>query len=344
LAGTCLLLGGLLGFLFGIPRSLQHDRPPPPAENGGRKDRAGEPIALRYGANTNLEQISDWLTKILVGFGLTQIEKIPSYLGAVAGYFGTFLGTGAHGDKIAMTIILFFATCGFLFGYLWTRLYLAGELTRADITTVTEAVRALEDAQAEQADIDARALALTNQYLNIETHHSKFTVEELKAAIIASSPSVKVQIFYLASSTRSDNWREPADKPLMERTIPIFQALIDSDKDQRFHANHGQLGFALKDKRAPDWGAAEAELSKAIEMRGPSREQGWELYEFNRAICRIQLDPEFRAGRESATDQRTRVLDDLRIAARGVRHYLAVEPVKTWLALNKAKDAEIDPA
>src|SRR5262245_8259356 len=48
LAGAAALVGALLGFLFGIPRTLQAD--PSHPEEG------------RSTVNTNLEQISDWLT------------------------------------------------------------------------------------------------------------------------------------------------------------------------------------------------------------------------------------------------------------------------------------------
>ena len=56
-------IGGLLGFLFGIPRTIQ--------SNEKTRDE------FRQVVNTNLEQISDWLTKILVGVGLTQLNNLP---------------------------------------------------------------------------------------------------------------------------------------------------------------------------------------------------------------------------------------------------------------------------
>ena len=86
----------------------------------------------RYRANTNLEQISDWLTKILVGVGLTQLAKVPGALGSAADRFGGALGGGDAGGPCAIAIILFFMTSGFLFGYLWTRIYLASALEEAD--------------------------------------------------------------------------------------------------------------------------------------------------------------------------------------------------------------------
>src|ERR1043165_5817945 len=55
--------GALTGFLFGIPRVLQ--TPDPVSIQGGEKEtRAVSQPIYRMQVNTNLEQISDWLTKI----------------------------------------------------------------------------------------------------------------------------------------------------------------------------------------------------------------------------------------------------------------------------------------
>ena len=71
IAGATQMLGSLVGFLFGIPRTLQETREENhPISNNTRK----------YLVNTNLEQISDWLTKILVGVGLTQVTAIKQML------------------------------------------------------------------------------------------------------------------------------------------------------------------------------------------------------------------------------------------------------------------------
>ena len=50
--------GGLEGFWNGIPRAVQGSTP-----STGVTD---------YQANTNLEQVSDWLTKIIIGVTLTR--------------------------------------------------------------------------------------------------------------------------------------------------------------------------------------------------------------------------------------------------------------------------------
>lgn len=64
LALASVMVGVLVGFLFGIPRALQN------AGTGGAEAGWG-----RYSTNTNLEQISDWLTKILVGVGLVELAR-----------------------------------------------------------------------------------------------------------------------------------------------------------------------------------------------------------------------------------------------------------------------------
>jgi hypothetical protein len=75
----------------------------------------------------------------------------------------------------------------------------------------------------------------------------------------------------------------------MERTIPIFRALLDA-KPEHKHVIHGQLGFALKDKTQPDHRGAIEHLSEAISERDASGETGWLFYEFNRALSRIRSE------------------------------------------------------
>jgi tetratricopeptide (TPR) repeat protein len=175
-AGGASIVGALLGFLFGIPRSLQQPsqslqqpsqsppQPHPPAPQPSPPQQALAPtpgptptatplpappppqsVAARqtdvaYGANTNLEQISDWLTKILLGAGLTQLAKLPQGLSATATYIGGALASAgeisvekrAAADGVGYAIVVYFTVCGFLFSYLWSRLYLGRALTEAE--------------------------------------------------------------------------------------------------------------------------------------------------------------------------------------------------------------------
>lgn len=355
LAIACLLVGALLGFLFGIPRSLQEQAGTADAAAATGSSSTATPAAapaapaavrpqIRYGANTNLEQISDWLTKILVGVGLTQLANVPGYLKDLGGYFGLLFGDPNVGPQIALALILAFTTGGFLFGYLWTRLFLATELTRADFTAMAERFERLEEAHEQQGQIDAKALSLTNQYFDPATGPSKVSIEELQSAIGKASPAVKVQIFYQAQRLRAETWAAHDKKHLMERTIPVFEALVASDTEEQFHRNFAQLGYALKDKRIPDYAAAEKYLSKAIQVRGPAREGGFEIYEFNRAYCRMKLDKNFEQDKPSTEDIRKPVIADLSEARRAFKDLHGDADIMKWLAINGLKLNDLKPA
>lgn len=118
---AALMCGMLLGFLFGIPRVQQSPSDPAngePASNNGYKQRV----------NTNLEEISDWLTKIIIGVGLVELSQIPRNFETLVNY----ITTEGHDPGTIGTILVLFAILGFFTGYLLTRVYLAAAFSRAD--------------------------------------------------------------------------------------------------------------------------------------------------------------------------------------------------------------------
>jgi hypothetical protein len=119
---SCLISGSAIGFLFGIPKILQNVNP---------DDAAQASSSYRQQVNTNLEQISDWLTKIIVGLGLINLTKLPPYLAGMAAVLAAGTGDGEN-KAFAMALIVYFALLGFLSGYLSTRLFLAGAFSKAD--------------------------------------------------------------------------------------------------------------------------------------------------------------------------------------------------------------------
>jgi hypothetical protein len=119
---ACGGLGALLGFLFGLPRSLPETSDQHPGLRG-------------YLDNTNLLDVSDWLTKIIVGLSLVQIGKLPwafrqlgRTLAPALGYSpdGKYACTtavtgegaiGCIGVAMCLTALVF----AFMIGYLWAR-------------------------------------------------------------------------------------------------------------------------------------------------------------------------------------------------------------------------------
>lgn len=325
-SGACLASGGFLGFLFGIPRTRSLDAP-----EAGETDAELE--ANRYSPNTNLEQISDWLTKILVGVGLTQFGTLPTKVDALAAYVApAFAGSKA----MALAVLVFFSVGGFLVGFLWTRLYLKRAMQAAD-----EVYRELRKTKKRLAAVrDAKAL--DDELRNLVERQlvpggPEVARHELEKAIAAASPEARAHAFDRAARVRTETWRQPATKVLMERTIPIFRALIAADENEVYHRYYGQLGFALKDSRVPLWEEAERALSKAIAIRDFGADRGspaWIFYEFVRAHCRIQLDPDFARNAPSTPEKREEILADLRVGLGLGELVRQDELVRRWAALN----------
>lgn len=118
---ACLGLGAVVGFLFGIPRAVQQEAP----------NLAGQQRDYTQRVNTNLEQISDWLTKIIVGVGLVELRRVPELLNRASEFISKGIGNTPQTKVLAAAIIIYFVIQGFMSSYLGTRVYLAGAFIRA---------------------------------------------------------------------------------------------------------------------------------------------------------------------------------------------------------------------
>ncbi|MEX0755740.1 MAG: hypothetical protein WD556_11590 [Actinomycetota bacterium] len=133
--------GAFFGFLFGVPRTLASTESGP-AEMGASGVRA----------NTNLEQVSDWLTKILIGATITQLGNFPSAAAKLFNAMAPALGSDA-GDAAAFagSIVIYFAVFGFLTGWLVTRLFLGQAMRNADATRLLATANAMESVDPDKA-------------------------------------------------------------------------------------------------------------------------------------------------------------------------------------------------
>jgi hypothetical protein len=286
-AGASLASGAFLGFLFGVPKSSQTQ----PSENGakpsgssptsGSDDDQKQP----YGANTNLEQISDWLTKTIVGVSLVQLYKLPPFLGKLS----TFVAAGLDGDPtttraLALVIMVYFVSTGFLTSYLWTRM----ELTRAfNASALGRRLGRLE----RQSKLDASALVSVDRWIN-HPEESQQSSTDMMDAIKAASSLIRARIFLTTEEFRE---KPPAtDKLAIQNannlSLPIFQALVEADVEKTFHRNRGQYAFTLMTQTIPNWPAALAMIEEAITIRDRGKEPGWKEYEFARAVCKIHVN------------------------------------------------------
>ncbi|GAA2249116.1 MULTISPECIES: hypothetical protein [Kitasatospora] len=126
-------VGGGLGFLFGIPRLLSSGAAAHPGDLSATSTAS-------YAPNTNLERASDWLTKILLGAGLTQLGAVPHRLRQLGDALAPLVGGGNSASVFVDVVVVYFGVLGFLSGWLLTRLLLARALSTADRQTLADSV------------------------------------------------------------------------------------------------------------------------------------------------------------------------------------------------------------
>jgi hypothetical protein len=324
--GGAFLAGGLLGFLFGIPRLLATTGAVAPTNPNATE--AAKPQSSPYAPNTNLEQISDWLTKILVGVGLVELGKLTDATRRLVNFLEPSLGGAPNGSAFALGLLTLYSISGFLIVYLVTRVYLGRAFAEAD--QLTRRLDRLEAAQ-EQQERDVQALSLATRQLDPDGPAEPISQDALNEAMKAASDVVRVQIFNMArQARRKGTTAQTTNAPA------VFSALIAADTGGRWHRNHAQLGYALYD--AHDYANAEAALTTAIDRRTKAGQRGFDLYEYVRAQARIAQDPADKTASPSDPDVRDAILDDLREAYKAGflrRDIQADKRVQSWLKRNQ---------
>ena len=113
LSSAAFVCGFFLGFLFGIPK-----------RNVEREST--------YNLSTNLVDISDWLTKIIIGLGLIEIKKIPTVLEMMGLYIQTKTQSEGAVSVFSSCCLVYFSIFGLYYGYNYMRLFLSSQFKEAD--------------------------------------------------------------------------------------------------------------------------------------------------------------------------------------------------------------------
>lgn len=237
LGGAFGLLGLLLGFLFGIPRTFSGEdgmTAPATLPAGVPAPQSREPV--RYQVNTSLEQISDWLTKILVGVGLTQLQNIPGKIRQAAQGLSAGFPQGEKDASFIVALMLYAAASGFLLGYLWTRLFLAPRFREADLKLQEKEQKVQENIQTAQAERKA-----AQQELQSAQEEKQRTLEYVKE--LGATMSTMLHYLYQyeqegfrraieAAQTFIGNWGEPTEAMFWIRLMAAYGQQLRWEKEK----------------------------------------------------------------------------------------------------------------
>lgn len=115
-------IGFAVGFLFAVPRVSPNQSSDPP----------------HLQVNTNLEQISDWLTKAITGVALANLKDLPQYVANGSYFLAQSLANCPSSScqqdftSLGGAIFCAFLTWGFLGGYIATRTFFTRLFSESD--------------------------------------------------------------------------------------------------------------------------------------------------------------------------------------------------------------------
>ena len=161
-AGASLFCGAAIGLLFGLPNVRRIEVVAKGGE--GAVGSGGSSLADGYSESTNLEQVADWLTKIIIGLTLTQYYMLQLRFNELS----TNLTSAMYGkitppDAMVPggTIVTAYTVLGFLTSYLLMRRYFISEMVQGRRDAENKAKKAREE-KAEVARAAGVGLAQTS--------------------------------------------------------------------------------------------------------------------------------------------------------------------------------------
>lgn len=129
-AAAALGVGVLVGFVLGVPKAVSSGETRIQQKGTGQWD---------YSPSTNLAEISDWLTKLLLGAGLVGLTQLGRPLGSLINIVASGLDEAstpgnANGSAQVMagSILCTYLVIGVLVGYLVTTLWYFAKLKGRD--------------------------------------------------------------------------------------------------------------------------------------------------------------------------------------------------------------------
>ncbi|MEE1946151.1 pYEATS domain-containing protein [Pedobacter sp. KR3-3] len=198
--------GCVLGFVFGIPKKYQNK------QATVQLDKEGRPIAPEdpnYTDNSSLEEISDWITKIVIGLSMIQFKAILGMMRDAANNINESLQKSICADQtchlnfyvFSYALIVFYPIAGAIIGYLWTRIEFPYILNQKDID-----LKVLKDLQNEKRKAENR--------LNKANELNTVKDEDLRALVQTFTPATNSMIKKRKEFKRSQDLPDDPQKGL----------------------------------------------------------------------------------------------------------------------------------
>lgn len=267
-SGTAALGGTLLGVLFGVPH------PGASVVATAPEERSSSGVSEVVRTSTNLEQIADWLIKILIGAGLTQVHALPGALKQLSAWLGASLPGRPEAGNVVLGAVVYCLALGVLFGYVWTRVVLSPMLRRTD----EQLRRAL--AQVSAAELTA---SRAQGELQRAEHTAVATLERARADAESLLLDARRGLEKLEQTQKRmlEHLYDPPDRRGYEQTIRIADEYVKARGEPdsfifflRYASAEGQRA-AYDPERYDEARAAALQASRKVVEQSPELGRYW---------------------------------------------------------------------
>jgi hypothetical protein len=191
-----------------------------------------------YSLNNSLVEISEWLTKIIVGLGLVNLKEIPGYLSSLGEYVrASSKYEGQLVDIYTIGIVVYFGFLGLYIGYNYMRLVLSNKYKNADNKLLE---KRLEIARTEVKEAKNEIELKGKELIKIKSENQD--INELKNTLIKkvnepifSESNFKTTIEDLMASTETSKTKseleQVVDQMKKEANLKLKKGLITHHND-----------------------------------------------------------------------------------------------------------------
>lgn len=191
-----------------------------------------------YSLNNSLVEISDWLTKIIVGLGLVNLKEIPDYLISLGEYVRT--SSKYDGQLIniySIGIVIYFGFLGLYIGYNYMRLVLSNKYKYADDNLIRKELEmANEKIHEVKEEMQQKEIKIiqTQNLIQEKDQLTKSLITKINEPAISSTDFntvVKEIINSDEIKKENENIKSNVDKMIDEAKLKLHKGLILNNSD-----------------------------------------------------------------------------------------------------------------
>ncbi|CAN1575492.1 hypothetical protein MCETHM1_03730 [Flavobacteriaceae bacterium] len=191
-----------------------------------------------YSLNNSLVEISDWLTKIIVGLGLVNLKEIPDFLISLGEYVRiSSKYDGQLVDIYSIGIVIYFGFLGLYIGYNYMRLVLSNKYKNATDNLLEKKLEMVKNEVLEaknENELKGIEIIKMQSVIQDNVQLTKTLIKKVNEPILAETEiqSIIEDIIGFNKSTKvKEDIKQIVDKMFSEAKLKLKKGLISNNND-----------------------------------------------------------------------------------------------------------------